>query len=206
MRLPLPARRVLGAASIEATSSGQGTSVVVDGNGRQEDGYNVGLRSRFEAVLVACRILVLLPVVVLVLGALGTFVYGTDVFVLAFRAVLAAPLPVGDKIGRILLGIDLFLIGATLLIASIGLYELFVARIGGTTGSRLPTWLQMRDLNDLKARVISMIVLIVAVDFVQVLVEADSGIYVLERGAAVALVIVALTAFIRLSGRGHDNS
>jgi len=34
----------------------------------------------------------------------------------------------------------------------------------------------------------------------------NTGIYVLERGAAVALVIVALTAFIRLSGRGHDNS
>lgn len=164
----------------------------------------MGLRSRFEAALVACRLVVVVPVVVCALGALGAFAYGTDVFVLAFRAVVAAPLPVGGKIGRILLGIDLFLIGATLLIASLGLYELFVARIGGAPGSRLPTWLQMRDLNDLKVRVISMIVLILAVDFVQVLVETGGGVHVLERGAAVALVVVSLTAFARL-GQGHDN-
>lgn len=172
-------------------------------NGRQEDGHNMGLRSRFEAVLVACRLVVLVPVVVCALGAVGAFAYGTDVFVLALRAVVAAPLPVGEKIGQVLLGIDLFLIGATLLIASFGLYELFVARIGGA-GERLPGWLQMRDLNDLKVRVVSMIVLIVAVDFVQVLVEATSSAHVLEQGAAVALVVISLTAFVRL-GQGHDN-
>ncbi|MDA8359587.1 MAG: YqhA family protein [Actinomycetota bacterium] len=176
----------------------------MDPNGRQEDGHDMGLRSRFEAVLVACRLAVVVPVVVCALGALGAFAYGTDVFVLALRAVVAAPLPVGEKIGQILLGIDLFLIGATLLIASVGFYELFVARIGGPAGERLPGWLQMRDLNDLKVRVVSMIVLIVAVDFVQVLVEATSSAHVLEQGAAVALVVVSLTAFVRL-GQGHDN-
>ncbi len=71
-------------------------------------------------------------------------------------------------------------------IASVGVYELFVARIGAPAGERLPGWLQMCDLNGLKVRVVSMIVLIVAMDFVQ------------------ALVVVSLTAFVRL-GQGHDS-
>ena len=38
---------------------------------------------------------------------------------------------------------------------------------------RLPGWLRMNDLNDLKARVISMIILVAAVTFVDVVVETD---------------------------------
>lgn len=160
-------------------------------------------RVRFEEALAACRLLVLVPVVVLALGALGSFAYGTDLFVLAVRNVVGDALPVGNKIGQILVVIDLFLIGATLLIASFGFYELFIGRIAGQGHVRLPDWLQMRDLNDLKARVISMIVLIVAVDFVEVLVESSGGLQMLERGAAVTLVIGALTAYVRF-GRPHD--
>lgn len=160
--------------------------------------------ARFEGLLVACRLFVLVPVVVLALGALGSFAYGTELFVLAVHAVTAAALPVGDKIGQILVVIDLFLIGATLLIASFGFYELFVHRMASRESSRLPEWLQMRDLNDLKARVIAMIVLIIVVDFVEVLVDSQDGLHLLERGAAVALVIGALTAYVGISRRAHD--
>lgn len=120
------------------------------------------------------------------------------------RAAVAAPLPADEKIGQVPLGIDLFSIGTPLLIASVGFYELLVTQIGSLAGERLPGWLQMRDLNDLKVRVVSMIVLIVAVDLVQVLVEATSSAHAIEQGAAVALVVVSLTAFVRL-GQGHDN-
>lgn len=55
----------------------------------------------------------------------------------------------------------------------------------------------MHDLNDLKARVISMIILVAAVTFVDVVVESGSGLNTLYLGTAVALVIAALTAFLR---------
>lgn len=161
-------------------------------------------RVRFEEVLVACCFVVLVPVVVLALGALGSFAYGTDLFVLAVHEVAGAALPVGNKIGQILMVIDLFLIGATLLIA--GRLLRAVRRPHGSCGhGRLPEWLEMRDLNDLKARVISMIVLITAVDFVEVLVDSSGGLYILERGDAVALVIAALTAYVRLGRSVHDD-
>ena len=161
------------------------------------------IRFRFEEALAACRFLVIAPVVVLALAALGSFAYGTDLFVLAVNDVARAALPVGNKIGRIPVVIDLFLIGATLLIASFGFYELFVDRMAARGHGRLPEWLEMRDLNDLKARVISMIVLITAVDFVEVLVDSSGALYILERG--VALVAGALTAYVRLGRSVHDD-
>jgi len=94
---------------------------------------------------------------------------------------------------------DLFLVGATLMIAAFGFYDLFVTRIDAGEGAlRLPGWLRMRDLNDLKARVISMIILVAAVTFVDVVVETkDGGLSTFYLGAAVALVIAALTVFLR---------
>jgi len=89
-------------------------------------------------------------------------------------------------------------VGATLMIAAFGLYDLFITRIdAGSRPLRLPAWLEMHDLNDLKARVISMIILVAAVTFVDVVVESKSGLNTLYLGAAVALVIAALTAFLR---------
>ena len=85
------------------------------------------------------------------------------------------------------------------MIAGFGLYELFITRIDAPDpGKRLPGWLRMHDLNDLKARVISMIILVAAVTFTDVAVESKGGaLNTLYLGAAVAVVIAALTAFLR---------
>ncbi len=149
------------------------------------------------------RVLMTIPVVVLGLSAVSAFAYGTDVFVNAFGDVVRHPLPVTDKISYFLVIIDLFLIGSTLLIAAIGLYELFVSPGGARrAGAQLPAWLEMSDLNDLKARVVAMAVLVSTTTFVEVLVDqAETGYDVLEIGAGIALVIGALTAFLRFGDR-----
>ncbi len=159
---------------------------------------------RFEMLLSWSGLLVLVPVVVLLLAALGAFVYGAALFVRSLVDVVQHPFPVGNRIGLFLLVVDLFLIGATMLIASVGFYELFIGRVG-TAGRdrRLPDWLVMRDLNDLKVRVIGMIVLVASVSFVEVVVDASRGAEVLETGAGTAVVVLALTAFVRFAGQGH---
>jgi uncharacterized membrane protein YqhA len=110
---------------------------------------------------------------------------------------------VGHQVGLFLLDIDLFLIGATLLISAIGFYELFIGeiRVGGI--ARMPAWLEMRDLNDLKGRVLAMIVMVLAVTFVELVVDVNDGLQVLEYGGGVALVIVAVTVFLRLTGHAN---
>ncbi|MGH7687189.1 MAG: YqhA family protein [Candidatus Dormibacteria bacterium] len=123
---------------------------------------------------------------------------------MASPEIASHPFPVGTHIGLFLLDIDLFLIGATLLIAAIGFYDLFVQPVSAERVPREPAWLHVRDLDDLKARVIGMIVLILAVAFAETVVDEASGtpgLEVLELGAGIALAIAALTAFVRF-GRG----
>lgn len=159
------------------------------------------MRRLFESFLTQSLAVVAIAIVVLVLSAIGAFVYGAAVFINGITEITSHPFPVGNKIGLFLLDIDLFLIGATLLIAAIGFYELFFERVGSEGGSRMPAWLQMNDLNDLKVRVISMIVLIVAVNFGETVVDEVPGLEVLERSGGIALAIAALVAFVRFSGK-----
>jgi uncharacterized membrane protein YqhA len=156
------------------------------------------LETRVEQGLSLFRIVVIVPVIVLLLSALASFVYGTDVFVRSVTNFVEKPQLTGHNLGFLLLLTDLFLVGATLMIAAFGFYELFLGRIDANGPSmRLPGWLKMHDLNDLKARVISMIILVAAVTFTDVVVESKAGLDTFYLGAGVAVVIAALTAFLR---------
>lgn len=145
------------------------------------------------------------PVALLLLAALGAFVYGLVVFVDATRQIVDHPFPIHKNIGLFVVLVDLFLVGATLLIAGVGLYELFVSPEGDSEYRHLfPSWLVMRDLNDLKARVLSMIVLVTAVSFTDSVVDFPNGKDVFYLGAGVAMFVVALTIFLRFGTKGHD--
>ena len=94
------------------------------------------------------------------------------------------------------------------MIAAFGFYDLFIGTIGASSGARLPGWLRMHDLNDLndlKARVISMIILVAAVTFVDAVIESRDGLDTLYVGAGIALVIAALTWFLHF-GRTDGNN
>ena len=156
------------------------------------------LEGRFERGLSLFRIVVVIPTIVLLLSALASFAYGTDVFIRSVASFVQKPELTSHNLGFLLLLTDLFLVGATLMIAAFGFYELFIGRIDTDgPGMRLPGWLKMDDLNDLKARVISMIILVAAVTFTDVAVESKGGLNTLYLGAGVAVVIAALTAFLR---------
>jgi uncharacterized membrane protein YqhA len=156
------------------------------------------LEGRFEQGLSLFRITVIIPVIVLLLSALASFVYGTDVFIRSVTSFVEKPQLTSHNLGFLLLLTDLFLVGATLMIAAFGFYELFIGQIDANgPGMRLPGWLKMNDLNDLKARVIQMIILVAAVSFTDVVVESKAGLETLYLGTGVAVVIAALTAFLR---------
>jgi uncharacterized membrane protein YqhA len=162
------------------------------------------IQRRFERLLASSRLLILLPVVMLLLIAAGTFIYGTVIFFASITGYIHDPARVGGKLSHFLIVEDLFLVGVTLMISAFGFYGLFVVR-GEPRDSQywLPRWLQMRDLEDLKARVVSMLILVAAMTFVDVVVEFRGGPDVLYLGVGVALVIVALTAFLRFGRQGH---
>jgi uncharacterized membrane protein YqhA len=175
------------------------------GSARGSSGGDPGgpVQRDFERGLSLARLTVVLPVVVLVLSGVGAYVYGAAYAVHSVADIANHPF-LAHNLRLFLTEIDLFLIGATLIIAGIGLYELFVSRIDPAHSRRpLPAWLEMNDLNDLKARVISMIILVVAVTFTDVLLEFPRNeLELLYLAAGVAIFIIALTIYLKF---GSDN-
>ena len=90
----------------------------------------LGLEGRFEQALSLSRIVVVVPVIVLLLAAISSFAYGTDVFVRSVSRVVEDPNLTSHNLGFLLLLTDLFLVGATLMIAAFGFYDLFISRSG----------------------------------------------------------------------------
>jgi uncharacterized membrane protein YqhA len=180
----------------EAPAGEVATGQPLVGTSRGQDARS-RLEGGFEQALSLSRVVVIVPVIILLLAALSSFAYGTDVFIRSVANVVEDPELTAHNLGYLLLLTDLFLVGATLMIAAFGFYSLFIT--GSESGGlslRLPRWLRMHDLNDLKARVISMIILVAGVTFVDVAVESKTELNTLYLGAAVALVIVALTVFL----------
>lgn len=89
---------------------------------------------------------------------------------------------------RLLEVIDVFLLGTVLVILAIGLVELFITEL------RLPQWLVIRSLGDLKGKFIDVLQLVAAIKFLEKLVVAKSALDVLWYGLAVAVVIGVLLA------------
>jgi uncharacterized membrane protein YqhA len=84
--------------------------------------------------------------------------------------------------------IDIYLLGAVLLILAVGLVELFV------TSVHLPAWLEIHSLSDLKGKLIDVIQLVAAIKFLEKLVTAEEALDVLWYALAVSIVILALLA------------
>ncbi len=139
----------------------------------------------------------LIPVIFLVLDAAASFVYGADILVRTLTEVIGEPAHVGARLGRFLVVMDTFLVGVTLMILAFGFYELFVpTREQEGQKFWLPGWLEMHDIEDLKARVVSMLILVAAITFVDRLVESQNDQEILFLGVGISIIIVALTAFL----------
>lgn len=147
------------------------------------------------------RALVAVPVVVLTLGALAAFAYSGYLLVSVAIGIADAPADSGRFIVSEVKIADTVLIGIALFIAAAGLEELFLGGRAGRVRARLPAWLAIDDLNDLKERLLATLVLVLVVTFVDEAVGAENGLQVLELAGATALVVVAVGVYLRLTSR-----
>jgi len=85
--------------------------------------------------------------------------------------------------------VDSFLIATALLIFTVSLYELFIGKLD------LPEWMLAHNLYELKAKLSSMIVLVMGVKFLQKLLEVKDTNDLLRTGIATALMSAVLIAF-----------
>ena len=94
--------------------------------------------------------------------------------------------------------IDLFLIGTVFYITALGLYELFIDEKVPT-----PAWLHITHLDDLKSKLLGIVVVILVVVFLGQVINWDTGLDILGLGAGIGIVIMAVTYFLHHGGNVH---
>jgi uncharacterized membrane protein YqhA len=85
--------------------------------------------------------------------------------------------------------VDYFLIATTMLIFASSMYELFIAEIN------VPDWMIAHNLHELKAKLSSMIVLVLAVKFLEEAFLAKDAYDLMLTGIAIAVISAVLIAF-----------
>jgi uncharacterized membrane protein YqhA len=136
------------------------------------------------------RYVVILPVLGSLLGALTLMLIGTWEVFRSILGILNSSSPLKDTVVGILTAVDTLLLATVLLVIGYGLYELFV-----DSEVKLPPWLEIRDLDDLKNKLIGVVVAIIAVVFLGQLVDNNSSNDVFLAGAGSGALVIGLAAF-----------
>jgi uncharacterized membrane protein YqhA len=85
--------------------------------------------------------------------------------------------------------LDCFLVATALIVVAVSLYELFIG------GLQVPDWMLVKDLTELKAKFTFVIIPVMAVKFVQKILNYENAVDTLYYGAAIGIVAVALSFF-----------
>ncbi len=115
---------------------------------------------------------------------------GSIEMIRVFADAVTSQVSLKETIVDVLTAVDAILLGTVLLVIGYGLYELFVdAEI------KVPAWLQVKDLDDLKSKLIGVVVAIIAVVFVGVFVDANRADEVLAYGVGAGALVLGLAIF-----------
>jgi uncharacterized membrane protein YqhA len=158
-----------------------------------------------EKLLLSTRYLINLAVLAALLGAAAILIYGTLVtlhviglmFLERFFTVATSK---AVAIGFIEV-IDLLFLGVVLYITALGLYHLFIEPT-----ANLPRWLKIEEFEELKVILVSLVGVLLAVNFTGQVVEWEGGGELLSLGIAVGLVIaaIALVLYTRAYKQTHQ--
>lgn len=88
--------------------------------------------------------------------------------------------------------VDSFLLATVFLIIAIGLYELFI-----DSTLQLPDWLEINSLDDLKAKLVGVVIIVLGVIFLGNTAKWTAGTDILYLGGGIGAVIFALTYFLK---------
>jgi uncharacterized membrane protein YqhA len=141
-------------------------------------------------ILGVTRYAVFVPAVASIIGALLLMAQGSiSILMIVVDAILNNAY-LKETIVEVLTAVDAILLGTVLLVIGYGLYELFV-----DTRLEVPEWLEVRDLDDLKSKLIGVVVAIIAVVFVGVFVDVNRAADVVAYGVGAGALVAGLALF-----------
>jgi uncharacterized membrane protein YqhA len=151
-------------------------------------------------VLTLSRYIVMVPVVAILLASVLLTVFEALAFAMAIVDLAEAPSVSFKAVKGLAVGlievVDVFLIAIAMYLISLSLYVLFV-----DDTLPLPSWLKVRDLEDLKGNLVSLVIVVLAVMFLREAVAWSSSDNILAFALALALMIAALGWFLVVKGK-----
>jgi uncharacterized membrane protein YqhA len=142
---------------------------------------------------------ILIPIIILILTCVILTFYGIyefyeliHIFIKDFSVL--APAVIATQVFGI---IDIFILVIILYIMAIGLYELFVKDID------VPEWLEVKSLDQLKAKLASVIIMFLAIFFTQQVVVAEHNINLVYFGGSIAMIMGVLVFYYKLKSDNH---
>jgi uncharacterized membrane protein YqhA len=125
------------------------------------------------------------------LSAAAIFVYAIVFIVVAIWHAATAGTPSEEGLKRLTVELvdttDSFLLGTVLYIVSIGFFQLFV-----DSDVPLPAWLRITNLDQLKSKLVGVVVVLLAVTFLGKVVDWNGDRNIAYLGLAIAAVIAGL--------------
>ena len=167
-------------------------AIATCGLGRAVLVFLAHLRAMLKKWLSRSRFLIVFAVFGCLLLATLLFLYG------AFHSVGLVFEVLENQIGgkKLVIGaielVDYFLLATVFYITSIGLYELFI-----DDSIEVPTWLEIHTLDDLKVKLLGVVVTVLGVLFLGQIVTWDGQRELLGYGISIAAVIGAITFYTR---------
>jgi uncharacterized membrane protein YqhA len=145
------------------------------------------------------RYAVVIPALACIIGALLLMAQGSIAIVEVTVDAAMYSTKLKDSIVGVLTAVDAILLGTVLLVIGYGLYELFI-----DTDVKVPSWLRVQNLDDLKSKLIGVVVAIIAVVFVGVFVDSNRANEVISYGAGAGALVAGLALFA-YAGRDKIN-
>lgn len=142
-----------------------------------------------KAILEKSRYLAMIGVVSLLCASVAAFVWGTLKTFQVVMLMLESGVANAALTVKFIEIVDSFLIATAILIFTVSLYELFIGEIN------VPEWMLAHNLYELKAKLSSMIVLVMAVKFLEKLIDFKDANELLLYGLAITVVSAVLIAF-----------
>jgi len=147
-------------------------------------------------ILAGSRYLVVIAVIGSFLAAATIIIYGGATVIGIIADVISHPQFTADGSKHLAVEcieiIDLFLLGTVLYIIALGLYELFISSL------TMPSWLEISSLDDLKSKLIGVVIVLLAVTFLGEVVSWDGSATIFALGFAVGVVLFALAFYLNV--------
>ncbi len=148
------------------------------------------IRGIMKRIMGLTRYAVFVPAIASIIGALLLMAQGSWAMLMAVIDSVSNGYGLKETIVEVLTAVDAILLGTVLLVIGYGLYELFI-----DADLDVPQWLRVYDLDDLKSKLIGVVVAIVAVVFVGVFVDSNRASDVISYGVGAGALVVGLAIF-----------